>query len=495
MKRRITIDPITRLEGHGRIEIFLDAEGDVENAYFIVPELRGFEQFCVGRSAEEMPNITNRICGICPEAHHIAAGKALDDLYGVEPPLAARLLRELFYCAFFVADHTTHFYVLGGPDLLVGPEAPAEERNIFGVVAKLGAEVGTRIFDCRRRNHGIIGLLGGRSIHPNAALPGGWSRAINEAERGEIVAAARQNVDFALFSLDLFEKRILTDEAFLELLFADSYRHETYYSGTVDPENRVNFYDGTIRVVAPDGHEFCRYAPRDYAEHIAERVESWTYLKFPYLRNIGWQGLTDGPGSGVYCSTPLARLNVADGMATPLAQKQFEKFYGYFGNGSVNGRYRPVHQRLATHWARLIEMLYAAERMAELAAHPALTSPEVRVIPTGIPREGVGCIEAPRGTLTHHYWTDERGVLTRLNLIVGTTNNHAPIAMSVKRAAQGLIKKGRVIDDGLLNRIEMAFRLYDPCFSCATHALPGSPSLVMTIRDHAGEVVLRKVKP
>jgi F420-non-reducing hydrogenase large subunit len=476
--KRITIDPVTRLEGHGKIEIFLNDEGDVANAYFQVPELRGFERFCVGRLAEDMPIITNRICGVCPEAHHMASVKALDVLFGVEPPPAARKVRELLYSAFYVADHTTHFYALGGPDFIVGPDAPPSERNILGVIRKVGPDTGRQVIECRARNHRVIEMLGGRGIHPAAGLPGGWSKAVTEDERAEIRDIAGKNVDFALMSLKAFDDMVLGNPAYMELVTSDTYLHRTYSMGTVDAENRVNFYDGTIRVVDPDGGEFVRYRPSEYAEHIAERVEPWTYLKFPYLKKVGWKGLTDGPESGVYAATPLSRLNVSDSMATPGAQEHFEKMYETFGSGKVNGRYRPVHHRLATHWARLIELLYAAERMLELANDPEITSPEVRNIPEGI-----------RGELTHHYVSDDRGVLKKVNLIVGTTNNHAPIAMSIKRAAEKLITRGTVVEEGLLNRVEMAFRLYDPCFSCATHSLPGKMPLVVNIRDSEGEMV------
>ena len=480
---RIAIDPITRLEGHGKIEIFLDDSGNVENAYLQIPELRGFESFCVGRPAEEMPRITNRICGVCPEAHHMASTKALDDLYGIEPSSAVKKLRELFYMAFYVADHTVHFYALGAPDFVVGPDAPAGERNILGVIHKVGLEIGKKVIECRKRNHHVIAMLGGRGVHPVAGLPGGWSKPMTTDEQPVIVEYARENVEFARFSLQVFEDVVLGNEGYMEMVLADAFAHETYYMGTVDDNNLVNFYDGQIRVVDPDGVEFVKYPAKDYALHIAERVEPWTYLKFPYLKEVGWKGLTDGKDSGVYCATPLSRLNAADGMATPLAQEECERFYETIGT-------RPVHFRLATHWARLIEMLYAAERMLELAEDEEITDPDVRVAVDGTPSVGIGSVEAPRGTLTHHYETDENGILTRVNLIVGTTNNYAPISMSVKKAASSLIHEG-VVDDGILNRVEMAFRNYDPCMSCATHALPGRMPLEVIIRARDGREIDR----
>jgi F420-non-reducing hydrogenase large subunit len=489
--KTVTIDPITRLEGHGRIEIFLDDAGNVANVYFQVPELRGFEQFVQGRPVEDMPVITNRICGVCPEAHHMAATKALDDLFQVDPPAAAKKVRELFYMTFYVTDHATHFYVLGGPDFIVGPDAPPAERNILGVIGKVGLETGKQVIACRARNHEILRQLGGRSIHPAAGVPGGWSQPVTPELRDEIVTAARQNIEFSRFSLKAFENLVLANSGYRDLILSDVYLHRTYSMGTVDAANQLNFYDGKIRVVDPDGVEILKYPCREYTQHIAERVEPWTYLKFPYLKKVGWKGFVDGKDSGVYMATPLSRLNVSDRLATREANAEFEKFYATFGSKRVNGRFAPVHHRLATHWARLIEMLYAAERMLELAQDPEITNPDVRRIPSGAinPAGGVGSVEAPRGTLTHHYEADARGIVTRANLIVGTTNNYAPIVMSLKQAAQKLITGGRVIEEGLLNRIEMGFRLYDPCFSCATHALPGRMPLRVDIRDSRGELV------
>jgi F420-non-reducing hydrogenase large subunit len=482
MTQRITIDPITRLEGHGKIEIFLNEEGEVANTYFQIPELRGFERFCVGRPVEEMPLLTNRICGVCPEAHHMAAAKAADAVYHVDPPRTAKLLRELLYSAFFVADHTTHFYALAGPDFVMGPEAPVAERNILGVIHKVGLEIGGKVIQARKAGHTVIEMIGGRKVHPCTSIPGGLTKGITEEQRKEIEELGKWAVEFGQFSLKLFNDIVLGNKAYVDLILGDIYTHRTYYMGMVDENNKVNFYDGKVRVVDPDGKEFIKYAPQDYAEHIAEHVEPWTYLKFPYLKKVGWKGFVDGVESGVYCATPLSRLNAADGLATPRAQEEYERFYSTLGG-------KPVHQRLATHWARLIELLYAAERWVELATDPEITSPDFHVIPTEKPTEGVGIVEAPRGTLTHHYVTDERGVLTKVNLIVGTTNNYAPISMSIHKAASSLIRKGTVVTEGMLNMVEMAFRSYDPCFGCATHSLPGQMPLQVTIRDAQGNPI------
>jgi F420-non-reducing hydrogenase large subunit len=496
--QRITIDPITRLEGHGKIEIFLNEEGDVANTYFQIPELRGFERFCVGRPVEEMPLLTNRICGVCPEAHHMAAAKAADAVYHVDPPRTAKLLRELLYSGFYFTDHTTHFYALAGPDFVMGPDAPVAERNILGVIHKVGLEIGGKVIQARKYGHHIVEMIGARKVHPATSIPGGLTKGITKEQAAEIAEMGRWGVEFAQFSLKLFNDIVLGNSAYVDLILGDIYTHRTYYIGLVDENNKVNFYDGKVSVMDPEGKRIGKYAPNEYTDWIAERVEPWTYLKFPYLKKIGWKGFVDGKDSGVYCATPLSRLNASDGMATPLAQEEYEKFYDTLTQKEgemymATGAAKVVHQRLATHWARLVELLYAAERIVELATDPEIYSDNFHKVPTEKPTEGVAIVEAPRGTLTHHYVTDERGVLTKVNLIVGTTNNYAPIQMSTKKAAQSLIKKGTVVTEGLTNMIEMAFRLYDPCFGCATHSLPGQMPLEVIIRAPDGEV-LREFK-
>jgi F420-non-reducing hydrogenase large subunit len=480
--KKISIDPITRLEGHGKIDLFLDNEGNVASAYLIVPELRGFEKFAEGRPVEEMPRITPRICGVCPEAHHMASAKAADAVYHVEVPPTGKKLRELLYSAFFVADHATHFYILGGPDFIMGPDAPVAERNILGVIHKVGLEIGARVLKCRGIAMDVIGTLGGRTIHPVCAIPGGMSKAINEEERAQFEATARELVDFAQFTLQIFRDVVLGNKAYVDMILSDGYTMPTYYMGLVDKNNHVNFYDGQVRVVDPEGKQFVKYSPEQYLDVIAEHVEPWTYLKFPYLKKVGWKGFTTGKDSGVYQATPLSRLNASDGMATPRAQQAYEEFYSTLGG-------KPVHHTLATHWARLVELLYAAERLLELSTDPDITNPHVRNIPTETPTEGVGIVEAPRGTLTHHFVTDEKGLVKKANLIVGTTNNYAPMSISIKRAAQALIQKGQVVSGGVLNRVEMAFRSYDPCLGCATHTLPGQMPLELRIRDAQGNIL------
>jgi F420-non-reducing hydrogenase large subunit len=480
--KRITIDPVTRLEGHGKIEVFLDDAGGVKNTYFQIPELRGFEKFAEGRLAEDMPQITQRICGVCPEAHHLASSKTLDDLFHVDPPSPAKKLRELLNSAFYITDHTTHFYILGGPDFVMGPDAPVAERNILGVIGKVGLELAGAVIKTRMQNHHIIQMIGGRPVHPVFGLPGGVSKALTEEQRKEVEQIAKDSVEFAKLSLKVFDDIVLKNKAYVDMITSDAFTHRTYYMGLVDAQNKVNFYDGQLRVVDPAGKEFAKFAPREYLNHVAEHVEPWTYIKFPFLKKIGWKGFVDGQDSGVFRVAPLARLNAADGMATPLAQEAYEKMYSTLGG-------KPVHFTIATHWARLVEIVYAAERLLELSRDPEITSPNIRTIPTATPDEGIGVVEAPRGTLIHHYATDEKGVIKKANLIVATVNNAAALNMSVGKAAMALITPGKEITEGLLNRIEMAWRPYDPCFGCATHALPGHPAIPISVYNSQGELI------
>src|SRR5574339_148349 len=270
MAQRISIDPITRLEGHGRIEIFLNEEGDVANTYFQIPELRGFERFCVGRPVEEMPLLTNRICGVCPEAHHMAAAKAADAVYHVDPPRTAKMLRELLYSAFYCTDHTTHFYALGGPDFVMGPDAPVAERNILGVIHTVGLEVGGKVIQMRKYRHTVVEMIGGPKVHPCTSIPGGITKGITKEQRQEIEEMAHWAIEFAQFSLQVFNDIVLGNKAYVDLILGDVYTHRTYYMGMVDANNNVNFYDGKVRVVDPNGKEFVKYVPQEYAKHIAE---------------------------------------------------------------------------------------------------------------------------------------------------------------------------------------------------------------------------------
>lgn len=481
MSKKVTIDPITRLEGHGKIEIFLDSQGEVEKAYLQVPELRGFEVFAQGRLAEDMPQITPRICGVCPTAHHMASGKAVDDLWKVEPTSAAKKLRELMNSIFFVEDHALHFYVLGGPDFVVGPTAPKAERNILGVIGKVGLDVGKKVIGMRRELRELMTYLGGKVIHPVMNLPGGVAKGIKPEDLPKFQKAANDAVEFGKFTLQVFRDIVLKNKQYVDVITSPAFAHETYYMGLVDADNHPNFYEGMLRVVDPKGKEYVKFDVHEYTKHIDEHVEPWSYIKFPYLKNVGWKGFVDGPESGIYSVAPLARLNASNGMATPLANDAYDEMYETLGG-------RPVHATLANHWARVIELIYAAENMQRLVYDKEITSQNIRNLPTKTPTIGIGVVEAPRGTLIHHYETNENGIIKKANLIVATQNNSARISMSVDKAAKGLIHKGQV-DDGLLNMVEMAFRAYDPCHGCGTHALPGRIPLKATVYDHNKEVL------
>ena len=461
MKRRILIDPITRLEGHGRIDIRLDEAGNVTRAYFQVPDFKGFEKFCEGRAAEEMPTLTEKICGVCPTAHHIAGVKALDDLFGAAPPSSARAIRELMHTAFVYEDHLLHLFYLGGPDILVNHTIRGRNRNVFGVLEAVGEAFGLQAIQMRKKVRQLNAMASGSALYPVCGLPGGVSLALDDHARNTVAATAAEALTFARQLLTVFHDNVLKDNHFIAMASSRTYSLKSYYMGLVDPEGRVNFYDGTVRIVDPDGRPFAEFRGNAYLDHVEERSDPHSFMKILYLKAVGWHGYKDGHDNGLYRVGPLARLNAADGMATPLAQQEYERLFAAAGR-------KPAHNTMLYHWARLIEVLYAAERMVELAAKPELTDPEVRTLPTRSPTEGVGICEAPRGTLIHHYWTDERALVKQANLLVATQNNAGAICLSVEKAARSLIKNGRVTDN-LLHHVEMAYRAYDPCLACATH--------------------------
>lgn len=481
MAKNVTINPITRLEGHGKIEIFLDDKGNVEDAYWQVVELRGFEKFCIGRPVEEMPRITPNICGVCPSPHNMCSTKALDDVYDVEPTPAAKLVRQLHYNAFMIEDHYIHFFFLSAPDFVLGPDADPAVRNILGLVEKVGLQTGKKVIEIRKKCRDITRLIGSKPCHPEGGLPGGVPRGVTEEERVWIKQTADECVEFAIFSLNLFKQVVLENKTYLDLVLNEAYKLNTYNMSVVDKDNKLNFYEGDIRVTDHDGKEFAKFHPSEYADHIGEWVEPWTYIRLTHLRKLGWKGLVEGKGSSIHRVGPLARLNACDGMSTPLAQKAYEEMFDTLGG-------KPSNHTLAYHWARLIEALQAAEDMQRIANDPLLTSKDTRNMNLKLKKKGVGCIEAARGTLIHDYETDDNGLLTKVNLIVATQNNAAPICMSVKKAAQGFVK-GTEVKEGLLNMVEMAFRAYDPCLACATHAVSGPTPLEINFRDAERNII------
>jgi F420-non-reducing hydrogenase large subunit len=480
MSRKITIDPITRLEGHGKIEIYLDDAGAVEDTFFQIPELRGFERFVVGRPIEELPRIVTRICGVCPASHHMASAKAVDGCFGGEVAPLAHKLRDMYYHAHFIHSHIAHFYALAAPDFVLGPDSDPATRNILGVVHKVGLEIGGAVIGARSKAQEIQRIIGGRNTQDIWCLPGGVAKGLKQEELEQIRGMVAELYDFTQFSVQLFKDVVLANPTYVDIIVNGPYTLDVHNMGLVDENNAPNFYDGEVRVVDFEGNEICRYKPEEYADYVAEHVESWSYLKFPYLKQRGWKGFVEGIDSSLYCATPLARLNVADRMATPKAQEAYEEMFATLGG-------HPCRALLANHWARLVEMVQNAEMLQRYCDDPEITSDAFRVIPQQVTGEGFGIVEAMRGTLTHHYTCDERAICTSANLIVGTTNNNAPIQMVTKKVASALIQPGKEPDQGILNMVEMAFRAFDPCYSCATHSLPGEMPLEVHVH-RGGEV-------
>jgi F420-non-reducing hydrogenase large subunit len=473
MSKTITIAPVTRIEGHAKVTIQLDDAGNVADTQVKIVELRGFEKFCIGRPVEELTRIVTSICGVCPWSHHLASAKANDAVFGVTPPPAGRKLRELCNAIAFMEEHILHFFFLSGPDFVMGPDADYAVRNVIGI-AQANPEIGKRVVHNRHLGAKMLNIISGKSIHPVTAVPGGFSKPLLEEERKQVLAMANEVLDFATFAMSFAKENIFPK--YLEAITSLGVIR-TGFLGTVTDDGALNLYDGKLRLMKPDG-SWTDFASDKYTDYLCEKVLPWSYLKFPYAKVWGEGFDMDllAP-KGIYRTNTLARMNVCDTMATPLAQAEFEEFRKAFG--------RPAQQTLLYNYARLIELLYNAELAVQLLNDPEITGKETRVPVKPRAARGVGCVEAPRGTLIHDYETDGEGMVTNVNLIVGTTHNNAPINMSVKQAAQALIKDGKY-DQGILNRVEMAIRAYDPCLSCATHTLDGRLPVAVEIRDHSG---------
>jgi len=476
MGKTITIAPVTRIEGHAKVTIQLDDAGNVADTQVNVVELRGFEKFCIGRPVEELPRIVTSICGVCPWSHHLASAKANDAVFGVTPPSAGRKLRELCNAIAYTEEHILHFFFLAGADFVMGPDADYAVRNVLGI-AQANPEIGKKVIRNRHLGAQMLGIVSGKSIHPVTAVPGGFSKPLTEQERERVLPMANEVLEFAKFAIGFAKENIFPK--YLDAITTLGVI-ETGFLGTVSDDGALNLYDGKLRLMKPDG-SYTDFEYDQYTEYLGEKVLPWSYLKFPYAKawGEGFDMALDAP-KGIYRTNTLARINVCDKIATPLAQAEFEEFRTQFG--------RPAQHTLLYNYARLIELLYNAELVVELLNDPEITSTETRVPVTPRAARGVGCVEAPRGTLIHDYETDDQGMVTDVNLIVGTTHNNAPINMSVKQAATSLIKNGEY-DQGVLNRVEMAIRAYDPCLSCATHALDGTLPVKVQIFDHKGELL------
>jgi F420-non-reducing hydrogenase large subunit len=475
MTRTLVIQPVSRIEGHAKVTIQLDDSGNVQDTRVNIIELRGFEKFCIGRPVEEMPRITTRICGVCPWSHHLASGKAIDAVFGVEPTSAGKKLRELCNSIAYMEEHILHFYFLAGADFVMGPDADPSVRNVIGIVGKV-PDVAKKVVRVRHMCAKMLEIIAGKSIHPDAVVPGGFSKPLLPSERDAVRKMADEAVDLAKFSIAFAKENIFP--AYLDVVKTLGVI-ETGFLGTVKENGALNLYDGKLRLMSKDG-SYVDFPYDKYTDFISEHIEPWSYLKFPYDKRAGKFSMDLDNPKGIYRTNTLARINVCDFIDTPLAQTELEEFRKNFG--------RPAQLTLLYHWARLIELLYNAENAIRLLSDPEIVSTDTRkkVVPRAA--RGVGCVEAPRGTLIHDYTTDENGILTNVNLIVGTTHNNAPINMSVKQAAKQVIKNGQY-DQGIMNRVEMAIRAYDPCFSCATHKFDGSIPVKIDIYNSEGLLV------
>ncbi|NPV77698.1 MAG: Ni/Fe hydrogenase subunit alpha [Anaerolineae bacterium] len=466
--QKITIEPVTRIEGHAKVTIHMKEDGNVEHAYFHVNEFRGFEKFCEGRMVFEMPLITPRICGICPVSHHLAAAKAADEVMGTPPPRPAVLLRDLMHMGQVIQSHGMHFFELAGPDLILGFDTDPAIRNVVGLI-QANAELTLKAVNLRKFGQQIIEFVSGRRIHPTFAVPGGVNKALSAEDRGKIQAGIDEAIKTTQIGLSIMkdwaEKNRADIERFAVL--------KSGYFGLVTPNNGLELYDGNIRLVDQEGKQLECFDGRNYLDYIAEHVEPWSYLKFPYYKKLGWP-------QGVYRVGPLGRLNASDRIETPLAQEEMKLWK------SLNGG-KPVENTLYYHLARLIETLFAIERVAALLDDPDILSTDILNTRTDFKGEGVGVIEAPRGTLFHHYWANDKGQLTRVNLIVATGHNNWAMSEAVDSVAKTYIN-GKPVTEGLLNRVEAAIRAHDPCLSCSTHAV-GQMPLEIEFYDPQGSLI------
>lgn len=474
MGQTLVIQPVSRIEGHAKISIQLDDAGNVADTRVNVIELRGFERFCVGKPVEEMPRITTRICGVCPWSHHLASAKTTDAVFGVEIPPAGEKLRRLCNSIAYMEEHILHFYILAGPDFVMGPETEYPTRNVIGIVGAV-PDVAKQVVRVRHMCAKMLEIIAGKSIHPAAAVPGGFSRPLQPDERDALLPMANEALELAKFTIKFAKENIFPK--YLDLVKTVGIITSGFL-GTITEDGALDLYDGKLRMMFADG-SYQDFTTDQYTDFIGEHVEPWSYLKFPYAKQRGPFALEDNAPS-LYRVNSLARINVADYIPTPLAQKEFEEFRANFG--------RPAQLTLLYHWARLIELLYNAEMVVDLLNDPEITSRDTRAAVTPRAARGVGVVEAPRGTLIHDYTTDEDGLLTHVNLLVATCQNNSAINLSVRQAAKAMIKDGNY-DQGTLNKVEMAIRAYDPCLSCATHRMDGRLPVELKIFGPDGNLI------
>ncbi|MEA3496829.1 MAG: Ni/Fe hydrogenase subunit alpha [Bacteroidota bacterium] len=483
MTRKITIEPVTRVEGHGKVTIHLDDENNVERSRLHIVEFRGFERFVQGRPYWEAPVLVQRLCGICPVSHHLAAAKALDVIVGAGmgdglTPTADKMRRLMHYGQIF-QSHALHFFHLSSPDFLFGIDGDPLVRNIIGVAME-HKDLAVQGVMMRKFGQEIIRATAGKKIHGTGAIPGGINKNLSIEERdfflkGADPLNADKMIEWSQSAVDFFKDYHSKNAELLDNFSAFPSNHLSL----VRKDGALDLYDGVIRAVDSEGKKILNDVdPQLYYEYIEEEVKSWSYMKFPYLKEYGKE-------KGWYRVGPLARLNTADFIPSPIAQKEFEIYKAY-----TKGK--PNNSSMHMHWARLIETLHAAEMMKELLNDPDLQKDDL-VIKGTKTNEGVGLLEAPRGTLFHHYRINDRDQIEMANLIVSTTNNNEPMNLAVNLAAKQFMNGQSEISEGMMNAVEVAIRAYDPCLSCATHAL-GQMPLEISLFDKNENLIDKKRK-
>ncbi len=468
MSKQIIIDPVTRIEGHGKITIQLDEDGSVKDAFFHVTQIRGFEKFCEGRPFYEMPSLMARICGICPVSHLIASAKACDAILGVVIPPAAEKLRRIMNLAQIIESHALSFFYLASPDLLLGMDSDPASRNIFGVLKNNPtlARDGVRM---RQMGQQVVEWLGGKRIHPSWIVPGGVNEPLTVEKRDQILSAVPEGLFIVERTLEWF-RGILGKFGREIQEFAN---FPTLYVGLVDSEGGLEHYDGKIRVMDASGNIISdMLEPGSYDDYIGEAVEPFSFLKFPYYKPMGYE-------DGIYRVGPLARLNIVNRCGTKRADEMLQEF-------KELGR-EVVQSSFHYHFARLIEIVFAFEKIKELLGEDDILDTRVRAHAEPNNLEGIGVSEAPRGTLIHHYKVDGNGLVTWANLIIATGHNNLAMNRGVLQVARAFVH-GKQMTDGMLNRVEAVIRAYDPCLSCSTHAV-GQMPLRIQLRSSAGEIV------
>ncbi len=482
MNRKITIDPVTRVEGHGRVTIHLDEYGQVKESFFHIVEFRGFERFIQGHPYWEAPVLVQRLCGICPVSHHLAAAKAIDQIVGIDPkdlsPTASKLRRLMHFGQVF-QSHALHFFYLASPDLLFGVDAPVEKRNIVAVAIE-NRELAIKGITMRKFGQEIIKAVAGKKIHGILAVPGGVHKTFSKEEKeyfldGKNIENIDTMIEWSQAMVNFMKEYHEKNRKFLD----EFAQFPSGHLGMVNDDGGLELYDGKLRAIDSEGNITLNDVSTDsYEEYFSEAVAQWSYMKFPYLKKIGRDKGWNRVG-------PLARINLCNFIPTPLAEKARQDFISFTGQKINNST-------LYSHWARLIEVLHCAEEMKVLLHDPALLGDDL--IRKGIPRlKGIGIIEAPRGTLTHHYEVDEKGMITRCNLIVSTTHNNEAMNTAVRWVANHVISRKGTITDSMLNQVEIAIRAYDPCLSCATQAM-GKMPLKVELYNYFGELIDERFK-